>query len=361
MLHRYGLSSKGKKKQIAIIYTRDEHKIDNNKILNEVFKIIRKLKNRGYEAYIVGGAVRDLMVGKKPKDFDIATDALPQQIRRLFSNSRIIGKRFKLVHIYYEKMIFEVSTFRSPQSDNFVNHYGSIEDDVFRRDFTINALYYCPLREWVFDYIGGVDDIKKKRVKSLINLNETFHQDPVRMIRALKYSTTTGFQINSDLKKAIKRDSKLISNCPVSRMVEEVFKILSTGYSQIIIEQCIKYKIFPFMLSEINNKIQKNRHLKKMFMQKLKQIDKRIQKGQEITRSMQIEALVALFIEIDKSIVLKKELFNSCFKQIKKIIAPLTPPNVDVEKATVGILKDHGIVIKRIFGQKRRTNYRKRK
>ena len=183
MLKRYGIDAKGKKIEVAAIYTVEEHKIDNKQIDREAMKIMRRLHNGGFEAYIVGGAIRDLLVGQTPKDFDIATDAQPQQIRRLFRNSRIIGRRFQLVHIFFGSKIIEVSTFRSNEAGRSNNNvFGSLEEDVLRRDFTLNALYYTPRGPYVLDYVGGFKDIKERRIRSLLPLGKTFLDDPVRLI-----------------------------------------------------------------------------------------------------------------------------------------------------------------------------------
>lgn len=345
MLYRYGVDpDTGKKKKTAVIYTRDEHGIDNNKITREVFKVIRKLKDAGFESYIVGGAVRDLMLGRRPKDFDIATDAEPQRIRRLFANSRVIGKRFKLCHVYFGSTILEVCTFRSKDSDNFVNSYGDIAEDAHRRDFSINALYYCPLREWLFDYVDGFEDVKKKRIRSLIDLNETFKQDPVRMIRAIKYSQSTGCQMNSELRKAIRRDFILIKETPVSRMVEEVFKILQGGNSTAIFQTLKKYGLFPYLLEGVNEAVnQKGRGGWKVLLSQTSILDKKIAVNPSLSRDIQIYYLVKCFMNPNINLDTKDEIFKGCFKDIKKILFPLTPPNVDVEKACLLILKDHGL------------------
>lgn len=175
MLIRYAVNEQGKQVPIAKIYTQEEHRIPNTKVDRDARFIIEKLKKSRFEGYIVGGAVRDLMLGKDPKDFDIATDASPKQLRKIFWNSRIIGRRFKLVHIYFQEKIFEVSTFRSSENDAMTgnNSYGTIEEDAKRRDFTINGLYYDPVERQIVDFNDSFKDMKNKKMRSIIPLNKT--------------------------------------------------------------------------------------------------------------------------------------------------------------------------------------------
>ena len=178
MLVRYTRNTANKKLSKALIYTATEHSIDPHKVDSEAIRIISGLHNAGYEAYIVGGAVRDLLIEKTPKDFDIATSAEPARIRKIFKNSRLIGKRFRLVHVFYGSKIYEVSTFRSLEEGSVGNSFGTIDEDVRRRDFTLNALYYDPIKNIVVDYIGGVEDIRKKRLHPIIDLSHIFVDDP---------------------------------------------------------------------------------------------------------------------------------------------------------------------------------------
>ena len=201
MLTRYTTDKNGKLVKQADVYQASEHNINKDNIDRDAIAVIEKLNRRGFQAYIVGGAVRDLMSGRKPKDFDITTDARPEEVRRIFRNSRVIGKRFKLVHIYFGSTIFEVATFRSLKSADDNNDYGVIEEDVQRRDFTINALYYAPSENIVIDYIGGVKDLRNRKLNSIISLDTTFREDPVRMLRAIKYSNISKLKIPFKLSK----------------------------------------------------------------------------------------------------------------------------------------------------------------
>ena len=209
-------------------------RFDKKLIDSDALKIVKKLNKSGYEGYLVGGCIRDLLLGLEPKDFDIATNATPEQIQKLFKRSRIIGRRFKLVHIMFSARKFiEVATFRSSRSnptsnkgmvirDNF---YGSLEDDVFRRDFTINGLYFDVKNSQVIDYVGGLLDLKKLQINMIGNPSERFEEDPVRMIRAVRFKAKLSATINSKLNHSISKNAHLIANVPPARLYEEVIKL----------------------------------------------------------------------------------------------------------------------------------------
>ena len=163
MLIRYSTDSNGKPVEKAVIYTKKEHNIDPSSLDSDAVFVITRLRDSGFAAYIVGGAVRDLLVGRKPKDFDIVTDATPSRIKKIFRNSRIIGKRFRLVHIFFGEKIFEVSTFRSIEEGSVGNVFGTMDEDVQRRDFTMNALYYDPIKEQ-----AGIDQQLDKAIEVLM-------------------------------------------------------------------------------------------------------------------------------------------------------------------------------------------------
>ena len=205
MLFRYGATDNGTIVKKAHIYTQEEHGIDPHLVDPDAMWVLRGLRKEGFAAYVVGGAVRDMIVGRAPNDFDVATDAHPQQISRVFRSARIIGRRFRIVHVYCgrEKYI-EVTTFRSrgavgtsehsahPEQNNF---FGTMEEDAERRDFTINALYYCPIDKLVIDYVGGVPDTASAPARPWCAAETSFAEDPVRMIRAVKYASLVGFPV----------------------------------------------------------------------------------------------------------------------------------------------------------------------
>ncbi len=251
MLTRYGTNTEGKPVKKADIYTAEDHRIDPGLIDEDARRIIRRLRRAGFKAYIVGGAVRDLLTGQKPKDFDIATDAFPRRIRKIFPNSRIIGRRFRLVHIYSQAgrgkgKIFEVSTFRSGQASEQSGGptiYGSMEEDVWRRDFTVNALYYCPQRRIIIDFVGGYKDIQERKICPLVPPDTSFCEDPVRMIRGIKYAEITGFPLTAAVTASIKRHRHKLATCSAARLTEEFYKILASGYAAGIFLRIYRLKL----------------------------------------------------------------------------------------------------------------------
>ncbi|HNZ95531.1 MAG TPA: poly(A) polymerase, partial [Sphaerochaeta sp.] len=233
MLIRYKQDDQGNTLPIANIYTQAEHKIETRNIDRDALWVIKKLQGSGAEAYLVGGAVRDLMLGNIPKDFDIATSASPRQVQRLFYNARIIGRRFKLVHLIFKDKVLEVSTFRSGEEaeDGSNNVFGSIEQDAKRRDFSINSFYYDPSNGQLLDFNDAMEDMRKKRISSVIPLEESFTEDPVRMIRAVKYAVITGFSLRFKLRVALRKYAPELSRISSSRLTEELVKILSSGHA----------------------------------------------------------------------------------------------------------------------------------
>jgi poly(A) polymerase len=340
LLVRYTRNDSGKTVRQALIYTADEHKIRPSEIDPEAIKIARRLRASGHHAYIVGGAVRDLMLGKHPKDFDIATDAQPNRIRRLFRNSRVIGKRFRLVHIFFGENIIEVSTFRSEASENFQNEYGEIEEDVMRRDFTVNALYYDPVAERVVDYVGGVEDVRGRRLKPVIPLERIFVEDPVRMIRAIKYSVGGNLKMAGKLRRLIKRQANLLAAISPSRMTEEVYKILLSGRSSAIVKECMAFGLFPHMIPTVNELSASDPAFKAAFLSRLVDLDKEVGDGKESRRSRAIAYLAADYLYTKTASGEAKHIaYNEAFADLKKFIQPLVPANKDVEMGLVYLIR----------------------
>jgi poly(A) polymerase len=349
MLIRYKINEQGKQIAIAKIYTQEEHQIHPKGVDQDSRFIIERLKTNGFEGYIVGGAVRDLLLDKTPKDFDIATNASPKQLRKIFWNSRVIGRRFKLVHIYFQEKIFEVSTFRSSEADAVEgnNVYGTIEEDAQRRDFTINGLYFDPVAKQILDFNDSYKDIKNRRMRSIIPLNKTFVEDPVRMIRCVKYAMSIDFTVPFLLDRAIKKHADELKRCSSSRMTEEIFKILQSGASRDIVERLIHYKMFIWMLPEISGFIQhgRNKILTQQMYDSLAMLDSVIAKHEHVTRARMLAGLVDPFITIPAEYENSTLLFRSIFKQIKEVIAPITPPNYEVERAVEYFFKQEGLKV----------------
>ena len=217
-------------------YVASDHDIDPSKIDVDALRILNRLHDAGFTAYIVGGGVRDLLLQHIPKDFDISTSARPEEIKRLFGRQCIlIGKRFRLAHIRFGRKVFEVSTFRSGDNeDNLIirdNQWGSPEEDVLRRDFTINGLFYDPITHSVIDYVGGWDDIHKKLLRAIGDPLIRFRQDPVRMIRLLKFRARFGFDVDTSARDALIACRKEIIKSAPARILEEILRMLESGSS----------------------------------------------------------------------------------------------------------------------------------
>ena len=246
--------NRGNANIVAFVYEKKEHKINNSLIDSDALKIINKIKFFGGEAFIVGGAVRDLILGKKPKDFDIVTSMTPNQLKSHFKNVRIIGHRFKLAHFYFQdNKIIEVATFRALESKCNVNIYGNMDEDAYRRDFTINALYYDPDTQKIYDYLGGYADlIENRQLVEIIPLDKIFKEDPVRIIRGVKYSIKDGLKIRRPLYEKMQEDASLIENVSTSRLYEELVKILQSGESSEIFKERQKVGILNYILPKIS-------------------------------------------------------------------------------------------------------------
>ena len=245
------------------IVSRSEHPISRKDINANALKVLYRLHNAGYKAYMVGGSVRDLMLGRKPKDFDVGTDAKPNEIRRLFSNSRIIGRRFRLVHVYFhDGSTVEVSTLRrepdpeeqrSAPGDLLItsdNTYGTPRQDAFRRDFTINALFYSVADYSVIDYTGGIEDLERRLVRTIGDPEVRFREDPVRMLRACEFAGRLGIGIEAKTQEAIHRQRKELEKASPARVTEEIVQLLKCGRAGAAMQWMLELGLLEVLLPE---------------------------------------------------------------------------------------------------------------
>ncbi len=242
------------------IYSSKEHGIDNNLIDSEALRVIEKLREAGYTAYLVGGGVRDLLVKRIPKDFDISTSALPEEVKKVFGRQCIlIGRRFRLAHVRFGHKIIEVSTFRTGENEGDLilrdNEWGSPEEDVLRRDFTINGLFYDPSTGSIIDYVGGWNDIQKHVLRSIGNPENRFKQDPVRMIRLLKFRARFGFEIESSSRKALLQCKQEIIKSSPARVLEEIFRMMESGASAPFFMLMTESGLLQILLPPLNHYI----------------------------------------------------------------------------------------------------------
>jgi poly(A) polymerase len=340
---RYSSSPDGTISQTALVYTADEHRIDPADLDHDAVKVVRRLRRHGYEAYIVGGAVRDLLLGKKPKDFDVSTAATPAQIRKLFRNSRIIGKRFRLVHILFRDKIIEVSTFRSQEAEGFKNVFGTIEEDVLRRDFTANALFLNPEDNTVVDFVGGVKDIEKKVLRPVIPLGRIFREDPVRMLRAVKYAAGGGMRIPWSVRRRIKRDRALLHDTPSSRMTEELFKILNSGHAASIIAMLLEMGLYDAVLPAQARLAESNKGYRKKMMDRIALLDeKRRTLGPLDRADLLVFAVADYLLEYSSFASHSRIPFRDAYYAFKEFLSPVTPANREVEQAINEIFRNKG-------------------
>jgi poly(A) polymerase len=231
----------GRHARVPRIYPADRHPVRREQLSTAAQTVTRRLQEGGFKAFIVGGAVRDLLLGIEPKDFDIATDATPEQVKPLFRRAFIIGRRFRLVHVHAGNEVLEVSTFRGAQTGDDAtdehgrllsdNVYGSQAEDAVRRDFTINALYFDPATESIWDYVGGVVDIRARRLKLIGPPVTRYREDPVRMLRAVRLAAKLELKIDPKTGEPITRLAPLMANVPPARLFDEMQKLLLSGHA----------------------------------------------------------------------------------------------------------------------------------
>ncbi|SHG22616.1 poly(A) polymerase [Marisediminitalea aggregata] len=281
----------------GVVIPRAEHCISREDISDNALKVMYRLNNAGFEAYLVGGCVRDLMLGHKPKDFDVVTNATPEQIKGLFRNCRLIGRRFRLAHIVFGREIIEVATFRGHHSDESSNSkqdeqgqlvrdnvFGTIEEDAERRDFTFNAMYYEVANFTVTDFANGVNAIKRMEVDLIGDPDVRYREDPVRMLRAVRFAAKLGMSITPRTAKPIFTHGHLLSNIPPARLFEETMKLFLSGQGLSTFRLLNQYKLldplFPALANVLHTKDSREVQLLEIV---LKNTDDRINSGQRVT------------------------------------------------------------------------------
>ena len=251
------------------IIPRPEHNVSRSQISKNALKVMYRLRDAGYQAFLVGGGVRDLMLGREPKDFDIATDAHPEDVRRLFRNCRLIGRRFRLAHVFFGRDIVEVATFRASEDELDAddeslllkdeegrilrdNRYGNVDDDVWRRDFTANSLYYNIADFSIWDYTGGVDDIRAGVLRLIGDPDERYREDPVRLLRAIRFAAKLGFRIEPATEAPLRLLSSLLESVPPARLFDEVLKLFLGGHAVPSYELLRRYGHFRQLFPDVD-------------------------------------------------------------------------------------------------------------
>ena len=268
--------------------------IEESAISINASKVISRLQDHGFQAYLVGGCIRDLLLRKTPKDFDIATDAHPEEVRELFRNSRIIGKRFRIVHVRFGREIIEVTTFRGPHADEYdENHsdsgmtlndnvYGTFEEDVFRRDFTMNAIYYEPQGKEIIDLADGTADIESQIIRTIGDPAGRLREDPVRMLRAIRFQAKLEFGLESDLQSSIRSLGYLIQDVPPARLFEEVLKLFLSGYGTAAFDAMLENDIYGWLFPDSKRSMENNA-TEELVRLALTSTDQRIAKKMPVT------------------------------------------------------------------------------
>ncbi len=288
------------------IIPRSEHLISRSNISRAALKVLYTLKEAGFGAYLVGGCVRDMLLGREPKDFDVATDARPEQVRRLFRRARLIGRRFRLVHVRFGDEIVEVATFRGNVEggrrgrvieDGLIlrdNVYGTLEEDAWRRDFTVNALYYNIQDFSVVDYVSGMEDLKRGLLRLIGDPERRYREDPVRMLRAVRFAAKLGFTIHPQTEAPLFRYGGWLQEIPPARLFEEAQKLFLGGCALETFEKLRHYGLFGVLFPMTEERLRhEDQGFPLTFLAKaLENTDARIQAGKPVTPAFLFAALL---------------------------------------------------------------------
>ncbi len=315
--------------QPQTVFERNQHNISRKDISENALKVLYRLDKAGYTACLVGGGVRDLLLGREPKDFDIATDAHPEDVKRLFRNCRLIGRRFRLAHVHFGREIIEVATFRGEHHDEsndgvtkngFLvrdNVYGTLEEDAWRRDLTVNAIYYNIRDYSVIDYTGGLADLMAGRLRMIGDPAQRFHEDPVRMLRAVRFAAKLGFKIDPEVEKAIHESKHLISSVSSARLYDEVNKILLAGYGHEAFELLRHYHLFEYLYPQTDRILAEEEygfpHM--LVINALKNTDDRLAEGKGINPAFMLA--VMLWEPLTSMMKKQRDHFNSHIQAIQ--------------------------------------------
>lgn len=281
------------------------HGIEHRDLSPGSLRVIQTLQDAGYEAYLVGGGIRDLLLNKHPKDFDVATNAKPAEIQRLFRKSRIIGRRFQIVHVRMGPEIIEVTTFRGSAENSHHqkanesgmlvrdNVFGTVEDDAVRRDFTMNALYYDPGRHEVLDFVGGYDDLEDQLIRIIGDPETRYREDPVRMLRAIRFVGKLGLSMGSDTEEPIQRLAPLLRDVSPSRLFDEVLKLLQAGHGQATFDPLYRFGLLRSLFPQTDDILSTgdDTHYHQLIQFALSNTDTRLREGKSVTPAFLYAAL----------------------------------------------------------------------
>jgi poly(A) polymerase len=286
------------------VIPRSEHEISRASISAGALKVLQRLHNSGFEAYLVGGGVRDLLMGREPKDFDIATEARPEQLRALFRNCRLIGRRFRLAHIHFANDVVEVATFRATRDDGEGqrrvedgriirdNVYGNIEEDAWRRDFTINALYYSIVDHSVRDYVGGIEDVRAGVLRLIGEPMQRYREDPVRLLRAVRFLAKLGLKIDPGTEAALFEQRDLLDDIAPARLFDETQKLFLTGHAVRSLELLEHYGLLGKLFTDTVRAFEQRPEDRKLLLDALANTDERVSQGKPVTPAFLFAAML---------------------------------------------------------------------
>jgi poly(A) polymerase len=287
-----------------LVIKREDHTISRKQISQQALKVLYGLKEAGFEAYLVGGCVRDLLLGHEPKDFDVATNASPEQVHKLFRKSRLIGRRFKLVHVGFGREVIEVATFRAPpETDQHIdeqgkitrdNVFGTLEQDAWRRDFTINALYYNIDDFSIVDYTGGIADLEAGKIRLIGDVETRYREDPVRMLRAIRFVGKLGLVLDEETERWIPKLASLLSDIPAARLFDETLKLYLSGNAAVTHELLCHYHIFEQLFPQTDAVLhtEVDNFPRTLLIKALENTDERIDAGKPVTPAFLFAALL---------------------------------------------------------------------
>lgn len=282
-----------------------QHGIAAGQLCPHATQVVRRLQEEGYEAYIVGGSVRDLLMGKVPKDYDVATDATPEEVKTVFPRCRLIGRRFRLAHVRLGGTLIEVATFRGPQESSDGRHmhetgrilrdnvWGSLEEDAKRRDFTINALFLDPVSGKIQDFVGGYKDLADRRLRLIGDAETRYREDPVRLLRAARFVAKLGVELDPGTEAPITRMAPLLDDIPPARLFEEFCKLFMTGHALRTLEAMQRYRLMLSLFPVLPGKGKSGKaDFGPMVMQAMKNTDERIATEKPATPAFLIAVLL---------------------------------------------------------------------
>lgn len=301
------------------IVARNDHNISRRDISRAALTVMKRLQDAGFQAYIVGGGVRDLMLGGHPKDFDVATDATPEEAKELFRGSRIVGRRFRILHARIGREVIEVTTFRghhsegeeheAQQSEHGMllrdNVYGDLESDAIRRDFTVNALYYTTNGFEIHDYTGGVRDIEERLIRMIGDPTTRYKEDPVRMLRAVRFAAKLDFTIEERTAAPLKQLAPLLRNIAPARLFDEVLKLLMSGHGERTFELMRQYQLWHHLFPDNAARLEDPAALE-LTRLALRNTDQRIRNDQRVTPAFLYAALLWPAVNAEQQRLVKK-------------------------------------------------------